>query len=432
MSDTVMQHRGIPGSQPAAIPVAAAKSAIQWRWPVTTALMTLVTLWMGLTSAGTSTFAMSGAAPHLTIPDMVVPARAFILVMAAGTLVVAIGVGWRAVGRQSIRLWAVGIAAILFVLGFLSWVVAGTGSTMPVVRLLAGALAFTVPLVFGALSGVVCERSGIINLAIEAQMLFGAFLGAVLASATGNAWLALISAPVAGMLISTLLGLFTIKYRVDHIIVGVVLNMLALGLTSFLLAAVLSGANQRFNQPLSLRRLPIPGLCEIPVAGPVFFNQNILVYLMYAIVAGLQFMLFRSRWGLRTRAVGEHPKAADTVGIKVNPLRWRNVLLGGALAGLGGAMFTVGLGLAFSKNMVAGNGYIALAAMILGRWRPTGAVAAAALFGFATNLGFIIQTLNAPIPTEFVQMIPYLATVLAVAGFVKSARPPAAEGIPYP
>ena len=195
---------------------------------------------------------------------------------------------------------------------------------------------------------------------------------------------------------------------------------------------MLSGVNQKFNRAIPLPNLRIPGLSEIPVLGPVFFNQNILIYLMYVVVVVLQIWLFRSRWGLRTRAVGEHPKAADTVGIKVNRLRWKNVLIGGALAGMGGALFTVGLGLAFSKNMVAGNGYIALAAMILGRWRPTGAVAAAALFGFATNLGFIIQTLNAPIPTEFVQMIPYVATILAVAGFVKSAKPPAAEGIPYP
>lgn len=143
------------------------------------------------------------------------------------------------------------------------------------------------------------------------------------------------------------------------------------------------------------------------------------MYLVYVLVAVLQIRLFRSRWGLRTRAVGEHPRAADTVGIKVNQLRWRNTILGRLLSGLGGAMFTIGMGLAFSKNMVAGNGYIALAAMILGGWTPIGAVAAAALFGFATNLGFVMQTVNAPIPTDFVLMIPYLVTILAVAGFVR-------------
>ncbi len=408
------------------------QAPIQWRWPITTILMSLATLLMALGATGTSTFAMAGATPWFTIDNIVVPARAFILVMTVGAIAATALVTWRALSRKHVPMWAVGVAGVLFLLGFLTWVVADTGSTMPVVRLLAGALAFTVPLVFGSLSGVVCERSGIINMSIEAQMLFGAFLGAVFASIFGSPWMALIASPIAGVAIAALLGLFTIKYRVNHIIVGVVLNMLALGLTAFLLATVLSGANQKFNPGHPLPNLPIPLLSGIPVIRPVFFNQNILIYLMYLVVIALQFMLFRSQWGLRTRAVGEHPKAADTVGIKVNALRWRNVLIGGALSGMGGAMFTVGLGLAFSKNMVAGNGYIALAAMILGRWRPTGAVAAAALFGFATNLGFIIQTLNAPIPTEFVQMIPYIATILAVAGFVKSAKPPAAEGIPYP
>lgn len=430
MSTTVALRpadNGLPAPAPANV-----LAPIQLRWPITTGLMTLATLVMGLGAKGTSTFTFAGATSWFTMPNAVVDARSFILLMVVGTLIGAGLVTWKAIGRKPVPIWAVLISGIFFLVGFLTWVVADTGSTMPVIRLLAGALAFTVPLVFGSLSGVVCERSGIINLGIEAQLLFGAFFGAVFASIAGSPWVALIAAPIAGVGVAALLGLFTIKYRVDHIIVGVVLNMLVLGLTSFLLATVLSGANQHFNQALSLPRLPIPVLADIPVIGPVLFDQNILIYLMYAVVAALQFMLFRSRWGLRTRAVGEHPKAADTVGIKVNRLRWRNVLLGGALAGLGGAMFTVGLGLAFSKNMVAGNGYIALAAMILGRWRPTGAVAAAALFGFATNLGFIIQTLNAPIPTEFVQMIPYLATILAVAGFVKSAKPPAAEGIPYP
>ncbi|GAA2184879.1 ABC transporter permease [Brooklawnia cerclae] len=406
---------------------------VQWRWPITGLVLTLLTVAMGARAAGTSVFAMTGATPWFTFPDIVVPSRGFILVMALLALIVTAVVTWLAVRRRPVPFWAVGLAATFFVLGFLAWVVAGTGATMPVVRLFAGALAFAVPLVFGSLSGVVCERSGIINMAIEAQMLFGAFAAAVIGSIVGTPWIALIAAPVAGILVALLLAVFTITYRVNHIIVGVVLNMLVLGLTSFLLASVLTGPDRaHFNQALSLPSIPIPVLSGIPVIGPVLFDQNILIYLMYVVVVVLEVMLFRSRWGLRTRAAGEHPRAADTVGIKVNALRWRNVLLGGALAGMGGAMFTVGLGLAFSKNMVAGNGYIALAAMILGRWNPRGAVGAAAFFGFATNLGYIIQTLNSPIPTEFVLMIPYLATVFAVAGFVKSAKPPAAEGIAYP
>jgi simple sugar transport system permease protein len=277
----------------------------------------------------------------------------------------------------------------------------------------------------------VCERSGVINIAIEGQLLFGAFLGAVVASVAGSAWWGLIGAPIAGMALAALLALFTIKYRADHIIIGVVLNMLALGVTSFLYSTVLKN-NPGLNQTLSLDKIGIPVLKDIPVIGPVLFNQTILVYLMYVAVAVLQFMVFNSRWGLRMRASGEHPRAADTVGIAVNRIRWHNVLLGGALAGLGGAFFTINQGLAFSKDMAAGNGFIALAAMILGRWNPTGALAASLLFGFATNLGAVMQAVGADIPSQFLLMIPYLVTILAVAGFVGAVRAPAMEGKPYP
>ena len=182
---------------------------------------------------------------------------------------------------------------------------------------------------------------------------------------------------------------------------------------------------------MPLPRLPIPLLSDIPVVGPVLFDQTILVYLMYALIFGLQFMLFRSRWGLRTRAVGEHPKAADTVGIKVNVRRVWNTILGGAIAGLGGAFFTVGSGLAFGREMSAGQGYIALAAMILGKWNPWGAVMAALLFGFSKNLGNVLSSIGSGVPSELLLMLPYVITILAVAGFVGRVRPPAAEGVPY-
>jgi simple sugar transport system permease protein len=180
-----------------------------------------------------------------------------------------------------------------------------------------------------------------------------------------------------------------------------------------------------------MQKLPIPLLSDIPILGPVIFNQNALVYVMYAIVIVFQVMLFKSRWGLRVRAVGEHPKAADTVGIKVNRTRVRNTILGGAIAGLGGAFFTVASGLAFSKEMTSGKGYIALAAMILGRWNPKGALLAALLFGFADSLRQQLGIIGSSIPSEFLAMLPYLATIFAVAGLVGRSRPPAAENIPY-
>jgi len=177
--------------------------------------------------------------------------------------------------------------------------------------------------------------------------------------------------------------------------------------------------------------LPIPFLSEIPILGPVLFRQTLLVYLMYVAVIVLHVYLFRSRWGLRLRACGEHPKAADTVGIKVNATRVWNTILGGAVAGLGGAFFSIAAGLAFGREMTGGNGFIALAAMILGRWNPLGALAAALLFGFADNLQTQLGIIGTPIPSQFMLMTPYVVTIFAVAGLVGRVRAPAAEGIPY-
>ncbi len=316
----------------------------------------------------------------------------------------------------------------LWVVGFLVWVVAG--QRISLVGLLGGGLVLAVPLAFGALSGVVSERAGVVNIAIEGQLLAGAFLSAVVASATDNPYLGLVAAPVAGVLVGLVLALFAIRYLVDQIIVGVVLNVLVLGLTNYLFSTLLAGSTT-LNSPPGLGRLPIPLLSDIPVLGPVLFNQSIVVYLMYAAVAVVHVALFRTRWGLRVRAVGEHPRAADTVGIDVIRTRFVNVLIAGALAGLGGAMLTLGASLAFGQNMSAGKGYIALAAMIFGRYSPRGALAAALLFGLATNLQDILSSISTPVPSQFLLMAPYLATVLAVAGLVGRVRAPAADGQPY-
>jgi simple sugar transport system permease protein len=327
--------------------------------------------------------------------------------------------------------WLHVVVGLSLVLAFLTYVGAGRSTVIPMISLLAGALALSVPLVFGAMSGLICERSGIINIAIEGQLLFGAFAAAVVASAAGSGYAGLVAAPIAGALVGAVLAWFAVSYRVNQIIVGVVLNTLIIGLTGFLFSTVLSDDKALWNTRMPLPRLRIPVLAEIPVLGSVLFNQTILVYLMYVLVVALQFMLFRSRWGLRTRAVGEHPKAADTVGIKVNRTRVWNTILGGAVAGLGGAFFTVGSGLAFGREMSAGNGFIALAAMILGKWNPKGAVLAALLFGFSKNLGNVLSSIGSGVPSELLLMLPYVITILAVAGFVGKVRPPAAEGIPY-
>lgn len=412
--------------------VGAVTVPISWRDPIVTAVMTALTVLVALAASGDSNISFAGSSRWFTAGTWTVDSQLstwILVVVAAGFT----GATWRrAVERKPIPGWFMIVVGAAFVFAFLIGSVAGRPSAnLPVVSLLSGALMFATPLVFGALAGVINERVGVINIAIEGQLLVGAFAGAVAASVAGSAWAGLIAAPIAGMLLAVLLALFAINYRSNNIVVGVVLNMLALGLTSFLFSTMLSNS-PNLNQAVRLPRIRIPFLADIPIIGPVVFNQTILVYLMYVAVIILQFMLFNSKWGLRLRAVGEKPSAADTVGINVNRTRWHNVLLGGAVAGLGGAFFTIGQGLAFSKDMAAGNGFIALAAMIIGRWNPVGALSAALLFGFATNLGAVMQAVGAPVPAEYLLMIPYIVTILAVAGFVGAVRPPAAEGIPYP
>ena len=315
---------------------------------------------------------------------------------------------------------------------FLIWVIGSAdNTTVFLTGLIAGSFALAVPLIFGSMAGILAERSGVVNIAIEGQLLAGAFTAAVVGTATGSPWAGLVAAIVAGVLVSWLLAVFSIKYLVNQVIVGVVLNVLVAGLTSFLYSTVLTGGDTELNAPPHFPNLRIPGLADIPVLGPILFDQTILGYAMYLLVIALWFALFRTRWGLRVRAVGEHPKAADTVGIDVNRTRYAAVLLGGAVAGMGGAFFTLVSASSFTKEMTAGQGFIALAAVIFGRWNPIGAFFAALLFGFATNMQYVLAILGTPVPSQFMAMLPYLVTVFAVAGLVGRSRGPAASGVPY-
>jgi simple sugar transport system permease protein len=236
---------------------------------------------------------------------------------------------------------------------------------------------------------------------------------------------------VAGVLVSFVLAAFSIKYLVDQVIVGVVLNVLVTGLTSFLFSQVLSANATLLNSPPRFERIEIPLLSQIPILGPALFRQTIIVYFVYIAIFVVWFGLFRTRWGLRLRAVGEHPQAADTVGIKVAATRFWNVSLAGAIAGFGGAYFTLGSVGSFNKEMTAGAGFIALAAVIFGRWDPIRATLAALLFGFASNLQNVLSIIGSPVPSEFMLMLPYIVTIFAVAGLVGQSRGPAASGKPY-
>jgi general nucleoside transport system permease protein len=333
-----------------------------------------------------------------------------------------------------VRITLIAVFAVTWVLAFMTWVI--SQRTLDVTTLLQGTIVLAVPLAFGALSGVLSERSGVINIAIEGQLLFGAFGATLIGSLTGSVWIGLLAAPVMALFMGAMLALFAVGYHVQQIIVGVVLNVFAIGLTSFFFGSVMRDNPGMFNAPMRLPTLRIPVLADLPLVGAMLFEQNILVYLMWIIVAGLTIALFRTRWGLRVRAVGEHPKAADTVGIAVNLTRWKNVLLGSAVAGLGGATLTIGTGVAFGEEMSAGKGYIALAAMILGRYHPVGALLAALTFAFADSLQLRLGTMSAAeggvsIPGDFLLMLPYIVALFAVAGVVGRVRVPAADGQPY-
>lgn len=320
------------------------------------------------------------------------------------------------------------LALIVVALTFLGW--AAAGGSFSLVGMLETTVAAATPIAFGALSGVMCERVAVINIGIEGMLLMGAFVGAVVGTLS-NPWVGMVAATLSGGLLGLGLAVLAIRYRVDQIIAGVVINIFALGFTSFVSSQVLVENPSGFNSPGVLRRFAIPLLVDIPVIGPIFFNQSIFVYALFLLVAGMTFGLFRTRWGLRSRAVGEHPRAADTLGVNVYRLRYLNVFLGGLIAGFGGAFFTVGSVGPFNENMTAGRGFIGLAAMIFGRWHPVGAISAALVFGFADSLQVKLAILDTGIPSEFLLMAPYLTTIIVVAGLVGRARPPAADGQPY-
>lgn len=384
-----------------------------------------VIFWGLLTkNSGDSRFTLGESISDATLP---VPSRFGAIVF--GLVAVAAGATLLLDRRARYTRTLSGVAIVGFVLAFLCWQVAG--NTMPLGSSVHLTVFLALPLVLGSLSGVLCERSGVINVAIEGQLLMGAFLGALIGTITASAWFGLIAAVIGGVLVAILLAVLSIRYLVDQVVLGVVLNLLVLGLTSFLYTQVMQPNAVGFNSPPTLPIWTVPGLSRIPLIGPALFESNILVYLTIGLVAAVHIGLFHTRWGLRTRAVGEHPTAADTVGIKVLATRYRNVLMAGVVAGIGGAYFTIGSTGEFSKNMTVGKGFIALAALIFGRWSPIGAALAALLFGFSDQLQNYLSAIGSPIPSQFLNMLPYAVTILAVAGLVGRVRAPAADGKPY-
>jgi simple sugar transport system permease protein len=371
-----------------------------------------------------TTFGLNIGKP--TVPDLVIPSglTAYLLAVLAamaGVIQLTRGFGAR---------WAIVLALVIsaFAFGFLTW--AGSGGSMSLAGILQTTLQRSVPITFGALSGILCERAGVVNIAIEGMLLSAAFTSAVVASATANPWIGIVAGIVTGGLMAALLAVLAIRYLVDQIIAGVVINILVVGITSFLSNRVLAKLPE-LNNPERFGPFPIPFLSDLPMIGGILFRQNLFIYACIICVAVLHFMLFKTRWGLRVRAVGEHPKAADTVGISVFYVRYRNVILGGMLAGFGGAYFTLGSTGSFQQEMTAGRGFIGLAAVIFGGWAPYGAFLAGIVFGFAEAVQARLAILNIGLPSQILQMVPYLVTIIVVAGLVGRVRAPAAEGRPY-
>ncbi|MGM1016832.1 MAG: ABC transporter permease [Actinomycetota bacterium] len=406
-------------------------SVVSWKTPLIFGIFTVLFALLPLLvpREGVSTFRLVAGNEVLALPDLVLPSNGtawVAVVLLAALTAFAVVLTSR---HRRVPLWITVVYVAVLLIGFLAW--ASAGGTLPLIGLLSGALALATPLIFGALGGVIGERVGVVNIAIEAQLLAGAFCAALVGSLTGSPWAGLVAAMVAGVLVSLVLAVFAITYFVNQVIVGVVLNVLVIGVTTFLFRQVLNTDTPRLNTPEPFTAVSIPVLSEIPILGPILFRQTVVVYLMYIVVFLVWFGLYRTRWGLRLRAVGEHPQAADTVGIKVAATRYRNMMLAGAIAGMGGAFFTLVSVPRFNPEMTAGAGFIALAAVIFGKWDPIKATLAALLFGFASNLQGVLSVIGSPVPSQFMLMLPYVVTIFAVAGLVGRSRAPAASGIPY-
>ncbi len=387
-------------------------------------LVTLVAFALTAKSGQISTLILNPRGQD-TLPDLELPTQiaAFVLGFAA------IGLGLRALRAEAPNITTyLGGAFGLFALTLVIW--AARDGTGALYGLVTGSIQRATPIALGALAGLLCERTGVINIAIEGMMLASAFGAAIAASASGSLWIGLFCGLLTGAVFGALHAVISIRYEVDQIVGGTFINIFALGMTSYLTARILVEYPD-LNRPGTFRNIEVPLLSEIPFVGPLLFNQDIFGYLMFALVFFLAWALFNTRWGLRVRSVGEHPRAADTVGINVYFIRYRNVIFGGLAAGLGGAWFTLGSAGRFDENMTNGKGFIALAAMIFGRWHPIGAFIAALIFGFSEQLNDYLALLDTPIPSDFLLMTPYVVTIIVVAGLVGRPRVPAANGQVY-
>lgn len=363
------------------------------------------------------------------LPDIIVPVLPVIWTLGGATILLGLVQMVRGFSRRG---WLLGLVSLFFLFSFLVW--AARGTEFSLIGILTASLTLATPILLGALSGVLCERSAVVNIAIEGMMLSAAFISVLVANLTGSIMLGLAAALAIGALLAGWHTVMSIQFKMNQIISGTVINIFATGLTNFLnqrLMQEYQNLNTQVTFPVISQM--VPELGKIPIVGPLLFDQTPIVWTALILLVVIQVALFNTRWGLRTRAVGEHPLAADTLGINVFRTRYTNVILGGIVAGLGGAYFTLGSVGRFDKLMTNGKGFIALAAMIFGNWTPVGAFASSLIFGFTDALQVKLQILigQVNIPSEFLLMLPYVVTMVALAGVVGRVVMPAADGAPY-
>ncbi len=381
----------------------------------------------GTQPSESSTFGMNLGDTALTIPDLVLPVQPALYAL---TLVSVFLGAWQiARGGARSRGWMLTIVAFCFVAAFLIW--AAKGSSFNLVGMLNGTVGRAVPIALAAMCGVISERAAVINIAIEGIMLMAALTAVVSATLSHSLIVGVIVALLTGAVVAGVHAVLVIRFKVDQIVSGVAINIFGSGITSFISNRYLEANIDLLNNSGTFRVISIPLLSKIPILGPILFQNSPVVYLAIILVIAMHILLFYTPWGLRTRAVGEHPRAADTLGINVFMTRYVNVIIGGMIAGLGGAYFTVGSVGRFDMDMTAGKGFIGLAAMIFGNWTPIGAFLSSLLFGFADSLQVKMQILSVPIPTQFLQMAPYIVTMIVLTGVVGRAIPPAADGSVY-
>lgn len=418
-TDTVIRHRTIA--------VSPTRQRVLGGVFLFIGLLILLVFARTTTSDEITTFVMTpGGINRGMAPNWVLPSLTTLIILGILGLLAGIYQLWRGFKRYTNL--ALGIVVALLVFGFLVWAAAST--SLNLTGMLGSAVMLAVPITLGSFSGILSERAGVVNIAIEGMMLMAAMVGALVGSVTQSLVIGLLAAIVASMLMALVHAWLSITYRINQIISGTVINIFATGFTSFISAKFLQVYQDLNNTPI-FPRWPIPVLADIPIIGPIFFNTNLFVYAMVIFMVVMQVALFYTKWGLRMRSVGEHPKAADTLGINVFRTRYMAVLLSGAMAGLAGAYFTLGSVGRFDEMMTAGRGYIGLAAMIFGNWNPIGAFGAGLLFGMADSMASKLSILGSTIPPEFMAMAPYITTMIVLAGVIGRGQAPAADGEPY-